>query len=56
MDDRDIFSYDNSNNEINSESQSFDLNSFSTKAQNIESISSKKTPPKKVKNTKQKEY
>ncbi len=52
MDERDIFSYDNSNNEINSDSQSFDLNSFSTQAQNIESINSKKTP-KKAKNTKQ---
>ena len=52
MDDRDIFSYDNSNNEINSESQSFDLNSFSTQPQNIESSSKKNS--KKPKNTKQK--
>ncbi len=53
MDDRDIFSYDNSNNEIDSNNASFDLNSFSTQPQNIESKSSKKAP-QKPKNTKQK--
>ncbi len=36
FDDKDLFSYDNSNNVVNDEANSFDLNSFSTKSINEE--------------------
>lgn len=48
MDDRDLFSYDNSNNGIEDGQASFDLNSFSTQSQEPSK------PPKKQKFTKQK--
>ncbi len=48
MDDRDLFSYDNSNNGIDGGQASFDLNSFSTQSQKPP------VPPKKQKYTKQK--
>ncbi len=47
MDDRDLFSYDNSNNGIDEGQSSFDLNSFSTQTQKEEK------PTKPPKNTKQ---
>lgn len=52
MDDRDIFSYDNSNNDVTDGQSSFDLNSFSTQAKVEQEENSKKT--KKPKNIKQK--
>lgn len=48
MEDKDLFSYDNSNNIVNDGESSFDLNSFSTKSEE------EKQPPKKEKNRKQK--
>ncbi len=48
MDDRDLFSYDNSNNGLDEGQASFDLNSFSTQTQRQDK------PPKSPKNTKQK--
>ncbi len=53
MDDRDIFSYDNSNNEVGEGQTSFDLNSFSTQAKPLEEKQSDKKV-KKPKNIKQK--
>ena len=47
MEDKDLFSYDNSNNIVNDGESSFDLNSFSTKTE-------EEQPPKKEKNRKQK--
>lgn len=52
MDDRDIFSYDNSNNEVDDGKSSFDLDSFSTKTQKEDEKDTAKT--KKPKNLKQK--
>lgn len=48
MEDKDLFSYDNSNNIVNDGESSFDLNSFSTKTE------AEQQPPKKEKNRKQK--
>ncbi len=50
MDDRDIFSYDNSNNELDDTKSSFDLDSFSTQTQRAVQVK----PTKKPKNLKQK--
>ena len=47
MEDKDLFSYDNSNNIVNDGESSFDLNSFSTKNEEQE-------PPKQTKTRKQK--
>ena len=47
MDDKDLFSYDNSNNVVNNGETSFDLNSFSTKPQ--EDLPPKKDGPKLTK-------
>lgn len=47
MEDKDLFSYDNSNNIVNDGESSFDLNSFSTNKEEPK-------PPKKQKNKKQK--
>ncbi len=51
MDDRDIFSYDNSNNEVEEGQSSFDLDSFSTQAQaeDTKDNKNKKDKPKKEK-------
>ena len=46
MEDKDLFSYDNSNNIVNDGESSFDLNSFSTKTDEEEQTAK---PPKKRK-------
>lgn len=48
MDDKDLFSYDNSNNIVDPNKSTFDLNSFSSKSNNEVEIKSK-TPKKKNK-------
>ena len=48
MDDKDLFSYDNSNNVVDHNVTSFDLNSFSSKNKNEEEKAIKKTKPKKA--------
>lgn len=52
MEDKDLFSYDNSNNIVNEGDSTFDLNSFSTKSEDEENPDNKKD--KKSKNRKQK--
>ena len=48
MDDKDLFSYDNSNNIVDQGQTSFDLNSFSSKATvSKDSAESDKKKPKK---------
>lgn len=47
MDDKDLFSYDNSNNVVNEGESSFDLNSFSTKAEEQIPYKPKKKKPAK---------
>lgn len=47
MDDRDLFSYDNSNNNVDDTQSSFDLNSFSTNVQSVKEEPPKKQKPKK---------
>ncbi len=56
MDDRDIFSYDNSNNEVEEGQSSFDLDSFSTQTKDDEKNESKnkRKKEKKPKSLKQK--
>ena len=49
MDDRDLFSYDNSNNGVDDSQTSFDLNSFST---NVEKTTAETPTPKKPKKQK----
>ena len=49
MDDRDLFSYDNSNNGLDNGQSSFDLNSFSTPKNQTVEISSQSPKQKKPK-------
>ena len=47
MDDKDLFSYDNSNNVVDHNASSFDLNSFSSKNRTVEEKPKKSKKPKK---------